>query len=109
MIYLNNTTEEQLVFVPRNYRTDATRDYRLVLYSTVDHVETAVALSGVEVAGDYLSCNMTLPDEMAEGEYQYLLTGDGEELSTGLAVISWKEMKNKQYMEVIQYEQYDGQ
>lgn len=107
MIYLKGKTEEQNVLVPRNYRTGEYDGYSLVLQSTVDLRETILPLSDVKPAGDYIDCVLTLPGQMAAGEYQYTLKGDMEELSTGLAMIDWEDTNPKEYRKEIQYEQYD--
>lgn len=106
MIYLKGITEEQNVLVPRNYRTGEYDGYSLVMQSTVDLQETILPLSDVKPAGDYIDCVLTLPRQMATGEYQYTLKGDMEELSTGLAVVTWEDEAPKEYRRLIQYEQY---
>ena len=56
----------------------------------------------------YYTFDITLPDDIADGEYQYTLSSGDETLSTGLLYIQGKVNHPKeQYDKQITYEQYE--
>lgn len=107
MIYLNNTTEAQAVFIPRD--TEASGLLRLKMRSTVGlDIPVSVAAIDLDVHRLCYQLGITLPEGIAPGEYEYTLTADGETVSTGVMVVTEGEKKPEQYNNEITYEQYEG-
>lgn len=107
MIYLENTTEAQAVYVPRD--TDLHGVLRLTMRSTVGlDVPVDVALLDLDVHRLCYHIGVTLPDGIASGEYEYRLAADGETVSTGVMVVKDGLAAPGQYNKTIQYEQYEG-
>lgn len=84
MLYLQNTTEAQALFIPRNIDTPE-GDLWLVLRNTLDlTIPVRVTVLDLGISALYYDVALTLPEGMADGEYQYTLTAGGETLSEGL-------------------------
>jgi len=108
MIYLNNTTDAQAVFIPRD--TDITGPLRLTMRSTVGlEVPVSVAVLDLNVHRLCYHLGITLPEGIASGEYEYTLTSDGLVVSTGVVVVADGLTPAGQYNKTITYEQYEGQ
>ena len=109
MIYLTNTTDAQVVYLPRDTEIPAGTTLTFTMRNTVD-METVVSVLVIdmELHRLYFNVALELPDDATPGEYQYELRGDGELLSTGLAVIRDNGVAVTEYNKVIQYEQYES-
>lgn len=106
MIYLTNTTDPQVAFVPRN---DALPDGSLVLSfrSTVD--KDRIVVPQVTTAGYnriFFTLWVTLPEGTVPGEYEYTLE-DSEHhvVSKGLAIVR-ESFSPVEYDKTQTYEQY---
>ena len=115
MLYIVNTHDAQAVFIPRNYDGDAPADLSLQLRSTVD-LTTPLTCGVLDLAVSLLYYNVAfvLPEDIADGEYRYELTGGGQTLSSGLAYIGARPRGEApagttQWGENITYKQYDGE
>lgn len=106
MIYLEHTTDAQVVYIPRD-NADAAGTLQFSLRSTVDldTVIDAVVL-GLNLFTRYYSVAVRLPDGCPSGEYEYTLTAGGDMVSTGCARINDPEQVDE-YDKPIQYEQYE--
>ena len=105
MIYLNNTTEAQAVFIPRD--TEATGLLRLKMRSTVGlDIPVSVAALDLDVHRLCYQVAVTLPEGVASGEYEYELTADDVTVSTGVMMVTDGPNKPGQYNKPITYEQY---
>lgn len=110
MLYLTNTTDAQVVFLPRvaTIRDGATLTF--TAKSTVG-LDTPVSVRSLDL-GDhrvYLSLAISLPEDLTPGEYEYNLAVDGTSVSTGLLVIGeYTSDITGQYDKTITYEQYNG-
>ena len=108
MIYLNNTTDAQAVFIPKD--TDITGALRFVARSTVGlDIPISVAMLDLNVHRLCYHLGITLPDGIASGEYEYTLTAGGIVVSTGVMVVADGLTKAGQYNKSTTYEQYEGQ
>jgi hypothetical protein len=108
MIYLNNTTEAQAVFIPRD--TSVTGALRFKARSTVG-LDVPVTVAMLDLDGHRLCYQLaiTLPEGIASGEYEYELTAGGIPVSTGVMVVRDGLAKPEEYNKTIEYEQYEGQ
>lgn len=115
MLYIANTTEAQAVFVPRNYEGEAPEDLAFSLRSTLDHTRPVdCGVLDLQVSALYYDVAFTLPGGVADGEYQYELTGGGQLLSTGLLYVGAQERGTapagtKQFNENITFKQFNEQ
>ena len=106
MIYLNNTTEAQEVYIPRD--TEFTGALTMSLRSTVD-LDTVLDATVLDlgVLRLYLSVAVQLPEGSPTGEYQYELKAGDNVVSTGLCIVLPDDGTPAQYENPITYEQYE--
>lgn len=106
MIYLQNTTESQVMFIPRN---GVTPQGELVFKakSTIDlEVEINQVVTDLQTSDLYFNLALTLPTDLPNGEYEYTLAAGEILVSSGLLVIG-ENGKPNEYNKVITYEQYE--
>ena len=106
MIYLQNTTESQVMFIPRS---DAVPQGDLVFKArnTIDlDVEINEVVTDLQTSDLYFNLAITLPKDLPNGEYEYTLAVGGIRLSTGLLVIG-ENFHPSEYNKEITYEQYE--
>lgn len=104
MLYLRNTTELQWLMIPKDINS-ASRDFSLLVKSTVD--KTALSLDVLDngTFDHYYNVKLNLPSGMVDGEYEYSLLEDGKSISKGLLMIG-KAERVSEYNKTISYEQY---
>ncbi len=108
MIYLKNTTDAQVVYIPRD--TDFTGTLQFSARSTVGlDIPISATLLDLKVHRLCYALALTLPEDIATGEYEYKLTAGGNLVSTGILVILDGPAPTGQYNQTITYEQYEGQ
>lgn len=106
MIYLKNITEAQVAFIPRN-GARASGDMTLVMRNTTDQSMFTMSVTDLDTSSIYFNVAVSLPEDIATGEYQYNLM-DGEILvSCGLMFIGDRPGAS-QYEETITYTQYES-
>ena len=106
MIYLQNTPESQVVFVPKSGATPQ-GDLVFRAKSTIDlEVEVNQAVTDLHTSDLYFNLAVSLPDGLPNGEYEYTLLAGGIPVSTGLLVIG-ENSAPSQYQKDITYEQYE--
>ena len=106
MIYLQNTTESQVLFIPRD---GATPQGNLVFKakSTIDlAVEVNQAVIDLQTSNLYFRLAVALPAGLPTGEYEYTLLAGDTIVASGLLVIGENTHPN-QYEKEITYEQYE--
>lgn len=109
MIYLNNTTEEQEVFLPIIERKGANATYTLRLRSTMtgEAVLDDILVEDLNLFANYYEFVFCLPSLVATGTYQLDVLQDGSVVCTMLAQVEASEyfiednndLKFKQYGE----------
>lgn len=105
MIYLQNTTESQVMFIPRS---DAVPQGDLVFKakSTIDlEVEINQVVTDLQTSDLYFNLAVTLNAGLPDGEYEYSLSAGETLLSSGLLVIG-DNSRPSEYNKDIKYEQY---
>ena len=109
MIYLSNTTDAQVAYVPRDTEVPEGATIRFAMKSTVD-LDTVVNALVIDmgILKLYFNVALTLPEGVTPGEYQYELTADGDALSTGLLVVRDNGLQTEEYNKEIEYEQYES-
>ena len=115
MLYIDNTTDAQAVWVPKNYGTQGVpSDLLFTLRSTLDLTRPVAAqVLNLDVSPTYYNIAFALPSGVADGEYRYELTGGGQLLSVGLLYIGALPRgaapgRVKQYNEPVTYKQFNG-
>lgn len=107
MIYLKNTTDAQTVFIPRD--TDLTGTLLFTARSTVGlDIPISATMLDLKVHRLCYALAVTLPEDIATGEYEYKLTAGGNLVSTGVLVVQDGPAPTGQYNQSITYEQYEG-
>ena len=108
MIYLQNITESQVLFVPKDGAFPG-GDLVLVFKakSTIDlSVEINQGVIDLQTSNLYFRIAVTLPEGLPDGEYEYSLMNGENILSSGLLVIG-ENSHPSEYNKEIQYEQYE--
>ena len=106
MVYLKNTTERQILCIPKQtrvafggliFKVTNTRNQTLVLFNAEDE-ETSLL---------YHKIPIELSDDIQPGEYEYSLSDECGVLSSGLLVIG--DLENFiEYKAMTEYEQYEN-
>lgn len=108
MVYLKNTTDAQVVYIPRD--TDHTGTLQFSARSTVGlDIPIQATMLDLKVHRLCYALAVTLPEDIATGEYEYKLTAGGNLVSTGILVVQDGQAATEQYNKEIVYEQYEGQ
>ena len=106
MIYLQNTTEAQAVFIPKNGDVPD-GDLLFKAKSTIDLVVgISQAVTDLRTSDLYFNLAIALPAGLPDGEYEYTLLAGLVPVSTGLLVIG-ENFSPTEYNKEIQYEQYE--
>ena len=89
MIYLSNTTDAQPVRFPDNgLAGSGGQEATLTVTSTVGRTTVLDVSVSLLPDGDYYAAEVKLPSGLADGEYEYMLTGSGGHvLGSGLLQI----------------------
>ena len=107
MVYLNNNTEAQVLFIPKVFAHVAT-SLSLHLEGTTGSDELTVPVSDLNTSERYYNLAVELPAGMDTGEYEYQLK-DGEILlSSGIVILTDAPHPTEEYDKAIEYEQCDG-
>lgn len=104
MIYLKNTTDLQMMYVPKDGR-DAKGNVFFKAFSTIN--QFGFSFDAVEENSSllYHKVLVELKQDIQSGEYEYTLSDEVGVLSTGLLVIGDLELPTE-YNKEIAYEQY---
>ena len=106
MIYLQNTSESQVMFVPKNGAVPS-GDLVFKAKSTIDLVvEVNRVVTDLRTSDLYFNLAVELPAGLPDGEYEYSLSIGDTILSSGLLVIG-ENSHPSEYNKEIQYEQYE--
>lgn len=107
MIYLQNTTESQVLFIPRAITPGNNPPLVFKAVNTIDlSLEINQEVIDLQTSGQYYNIAVTLPSGVQSGEYEYNLIGDGLILASGLLVIG-ENFSPSEYNKDITYEQYE--
>ena len=107
MIYLQNTQEAQVVYVPRSNGMMPNGDLVFKARNTINlDVEIDMYVADLQVSDLYFYLAVILPEEVTEGEYEYELKFEDTLLSSGLLVVG-DYTKPDQYEKDVTYEQYE--
>ena len=104
MIYLQNTTESQVLFVPRN-GAESSGELTLKARNTLDQDFIIDRVLDLKTSDLYFNLAITLPEDCPDGEYEYALMDDNIVLSTGILVLQSADARTD-YDKDIVYEQY---
>jgi hypothetical protein len=106
MVYLKNITTEQALFVPKTGAVPQ-GDLSFVAKSTIDlDVKVNQAVVDLITSKYYFKFNITLPENLPDGEYEYSVKAGNETIASGLLVIGTA-TKPSQLNEEKTYTQYD--
>ena len=106
MIYLQNTSESQVMFAPKNGAVPGD-DLVFKAKSTIDLVvEINESVTDLRTSDLYFNLAIALPAGLPDGEYEYTLLAGDVPVTTGLLVIG-ENSHPTEYNKEIQYEQYE--
>lgn len=111
MIYLNNTTSAQSVFIPKELKGEGTLTINIV--STIDREEyvNGQAVIDLNTSALYYIIALTLPEGIPDGEYEYRLKdGSGRDVATGVLKIGEQDTSvYESFNSEVKYEQYESE
>ena len=108
MIYLQNTTDSQVLFVPKNGTTES-GELTLKARNTIDNDFIIDTMVDINTSDLYFNLAVTLPAGCPDGEYEYALMDDNIVLSTGILILESAESRRTEYNKDIEYEQYKAE
>lgn len=107
MLYLQNTRDAQEIHVPRNDGSMPNGDLVFKARNTINlDVEIDLYVADLQVSDLYYFLAVILPEDVTEGEYEYVLKHGENLLSSGLLVVG-DYTKPDQYEKDVTYEQYE--
>ena len=107
MIYLMNISDAQILMIPKNGGI-VTGEMSLVMRNTTDQQEITLSVTDLNTSGLYFNLAVALPEEIADGEYQYTLKDSNIQVSCGLLYIGDLQSPS-QYERTITYQQYESE
>ena len=106
MVYLKHTTDIQMMYIPKEGR-NAKGDVFFKAWSTINQFGFSFDAAEENSSLLYHKVLVELKDNVPAGEYEYTLSDEVGELSTGLLVIG--NLENPiEYNKVTEYEQYEN-
>ena len=108
MIYLQNTTESQVLFVPKN-GTIESGELTLKARNAIDQDFIIDRVLDLKTSDIYFNLSIALPAGYPDGEYEYALMDDDIVLSTGILILESAESRRTEYNKDIEYEQYKAE
>ena len=108
MIYLQNTTDSQVLFVPKN-GTIESGELTLKARNTIDNDFIIDTMVDINTSDLYFNLAVTLPAGYPDGEYEYALMDNDIVLSTGILILESAESRRTEYNKDIEYEQYKAE
>lgn len=105
MIYLRHTTESQGFYIPKNGRKPVGK-LTFKAKSVVGLSEISSEVIDLNISAYYYNVAIALGADVQRGEYEYSLTDEDGELSTGLLVVG-EDRNAKEYNQEIIYKQYE--
>lgn len=104
MIYLKNTSEAQVLMIPRD-GDHSTGEMSLVVKSTIDRTTETYSVNDLGTSPNYFHLAISLHTHN-DGEYEYELKKGEVMVSCGLLIIGDYKAKTSEYKNIIRYEQY---
>lgn len=105
MVYLSNITDAQTMYVPKIV-PKVSGPLILKVRNTVNQTEAQFIVIDLETSETYYRVAVALPEGTQSGEYEYELSDEHGQLSTGILVVS-DAAPDEEYINTIQYEQYE--
>ena len=107
MLYLRNITDTQSARIPLNGFTVLPDGVTLKVTNTVSLAEYDVAVvAPVQNTAIYAVIQITLPEGMPDGSYEYRLSQGAETISRGCLQIGEYETSRIEYGKTAEYQQY---
>ena len=108
MLYLRNTTDAQVLMIPRNGDDSQHSALTLTIINTITQQHTEIPVCDIHTSELYWNCAVELLPGTDSGEYKYELR-EGELIcSSGLLIIG-SETSRYDYEQKITYKQYDAE
>lgn len=107
MVYLNNKTEAQQLFIPRTGIT-GTGIMSFFLRNTTSLEKYEFAVADLETSRLYHNLSISLDNDMPDGEYEYELREGEDTIGNGILYIG-DFTKPEEYHKEIQYTQYGAE
>ena len=108
MIYLKNISDAQILMIPRNGEI-VTGEMTLVMRNTTDLQETTLSVTDLNTSGIYFNLAVSLPEGLADGEYQYSLKNGNIQVSCGLLYVGDLQSPSQHETTITYYKQYESE
>lgn len=106
MIHFDATAVPQIIAIPAPQSSIV--NAKLAIRKTGESEPLTLTLGTVTVVGEYYFPQVTLPQGVEQGEYEYSLqNSDGLELDCGVAMVGDYFSEDEQYNEEITYKEYE--
>lgn len=106
MLYLEQTTEPQIVKIPRNILPNPGGDYGLTIENTLDRSRITLTPTCVIPRALNYAVTVALPDVVPAGEYSYEFRQGLSVLAVGILTVGNYEHATTQYESATSYEQF---
>lgn len=107
MIYLKNISDVQTLLLPRNGE-NASDSMTLSIWNTIDRERLSFEVQDLGEPGIYCKVQVSLPEGIQEGEYEYCLESDEGVISSGLLNIG-SSVGPSEYEKETTYRQYESE
>lgn len=105
MVYFKDTTRAQRVFIPRQ-TAGAAPALSVELTNTTSKDVTVMKAADLAISALFYCVEVSLPEGMRAGEYEYRVIIGGETMTTGLATVGKYRAGFTQFVKPIVYEQF---
>lgn len=105
MIYLENTTDEQRVFIPLSVKPSGSVVTFCLIHPLTGEEVFSIALPNTQ-NGDYLVADIELED-MESGEYNYSISAEGVNIGKGIVRLSSGGVSYETMSGNISYQEYE--
>lgn len=112
MIIVQKSTYPVRMYVPLNGYTQQPQELAFSAISTADNTALELVITKSVIAefgantGAFIALYVTLPEDMALGEWEYTLAADGEAVSQGIMQVTEDGGEPAQYNANDEYKQY---
>lgn len=107
MIYLENITDQQQMWIPKQIESSGPLSFKA--YSTVNLQGFVLPAEDISSSQLYYEFRISLPENLNIGEYAYTLSDNDKVVASGLLVIGETSQSVEYYEEFAAYEQYENE
>ena len=107
MIYLSQDSSPQIVIIPAPARLDLSAAPAMFITGGASRKTYAVSVEDARPVGDYIVSEVTLPEGVERGEYDYTFTA-GDRQTVGILRVGEYETEAVEFNNVTLYDQFEN-